>query len=337
MRFSIIVPVYNVAKYLQECVDSILKQSYQDYELILVDDGSTDDSASICDEYAARDSRVQVIHKENGGLVSARKAAAKYVRGDYILSVDGDDFIGEEYIREISDMIDQSNADMVAWGYTRTDCYGKPIFTELNQATCGMYEGYDLEILRKKYLYDPDTSEINTGSLIYNIWNKAVRKNIYAAAQEEVTEEITEGEDVAVNWLILKQVQSVYVSNLDRYYYRMNAGSIMATVNMQMIKRQKNLEDFLLYNVENERQKRQVQGFSFYRVVFILDRAVKSGFSNYLRIMKEGKREGIYDQCMRVEIKNISKGNALRRFLIKNRCWLLLFLYHKARSKANQQ
>ena len=93
MFFSVIVPVYNVEKYLNECVDSILSQTFTDFELILVDDGATDNSGAICDEYAQRDCRVRVIHKENGGQSTARNRGVDEARGQYIIFLDSDDLI----------------------------------------------------------------------------------------------------------------------------------------------------------------------------------------------------------------------------------------------------
>lgn len=92
-KISVIVPVYNTEKYLHRCVDSILAQTYTDFELLLIDDGSTDGSGAICDELAQKDSRVRVFHQENGGVTSARKLGVKKSRGDYIYFVDSDDSI----------------------------------------------------------------------------------------------------------------------------------------------------------------------------------------------------------------------------------------------------
>ena len=91
--FSIIVPIFNVSAYVRKCIESIVNQTYQNLDIILVDDGSTDDSGVICDEYAEKDSRIRVIHKTNGGLVSARKAGINIAKGEYSLYVDGDDWI----------------------------------------------------------------------------------------------------------------------------------------------------------------------------------------------------------------------------------------------------
>ena len=91
--FSIIVPVYNVEKYLTKCIDSILEQTFSDFEVILVDDGSTDNCGIICDQYVEKDDRIQVIHKKNEGLVCARKTGISKASGQYILNVDSDDYI----------------------------------------------------------------------------------------------------------------------------------------------------------------------------------------------------------------------------------------------------
>ena len=94
---SIIVPIYNIEAYLEECIKSIIKQTYKELEIILVDDGSTDGSSEICDEFASQDKRIKVIHKQNEGLVLARKNGLQYVKGDYVLFVDGDDWRWEDF------------------------------------------------------------------------------------------------------------------------------------------------------------------------------------------------------------------------------------------------
>lgn len=101
VKFSVIVPIYNVEKYLRKCIDSILKQTYRNFELILVDDGSPDECPNICDEYAKNDKRIKVIHKENEGLVAARNTGIKEAVGDYICYVDGDDWISEVLLETV--------------------------------------------------------------------------------------------------------------------------------------------------------------------------------------------------------------------------------------------
>lgn len=109
---SVIIPVYNVAAYLPRCMESVLNQTYANLEIILVDDGSTDESPRLCDEYAAKDARVTVIHKENGGQASARNAALDVARGEYLLFIDSDDYVSRDHIALLAADIDESGADM---------------------------------------------------------------------------------------------------------------------------------------------------------------------------------------------------------------------------------
>jgi hypothetical protein len=96
-KVSVIVPVYNVEKYLKQCLDSIVDQTLEDLEIVLVDDGSVDSSGTICDEYAKKDTRIRVIHKENGGLSDARNAGLKYVTSPYVGFIDSDDYIDLDF------------------------------------------------------------------------------------------------------------------------------------------------------------------------------------------------------------------------------------------------
>lgn len=123
---SIIVPVYNVEKYLDRCVKSILAQTFKDFELILVDDGSLDRSGEMCDEYARSDSRIKVIHKENGGLSSARNAGIDIASGEFLGFVDSDDYIANDMYEMLYDNLIRENADMSIC--CKYDCYNdKPL------------------------------------------------------------------------------------------------------------------------------------------------------------------------------------------------------------------
>ncbi|MBQ2724518.1 MAG: glycosyltransferase [Clostridia bacterium] len=110
---SVVVPVYNVEKYLGECIDSVLAQTYENWEMILVDDGSTDGSGAICDAYAAQDPRIQVLHRENGGLSEARNTGLAHSSGEYIYFLDSDDRIISEALAELVGRIEEENADIV--------------------------------------------------------------------------------------------------------------------------------------------------------------------------------------------------------------------------------
>lgn len=124
MKLSIIVPIYNVEAYLPRCIDSILAQTFLDYELILVDDGSPDNCGSICDEYAQCDNRIKVIHKKNGGLADARNAGLTMARGQYIGFVDGDDSIAPQMYERMLEVAQSQRAQMVSCGILKLDPSG---------------------------------------------------------------------------------------------------------------------------------------------------------------------------------------------------------------------
>ena len=128
---SIIVPVYKVEPWLRECMDSILGQTFRDFELILVDDGSPDGCGAICDECARLDTRVRVIHKENGGLSSARNAGLRIARGAYILFIDSDDFVEANMLQRLMQAADQHSADVVMFNF---DTYYPPEHTGWKRA-----------------------------------------------------------------------------------------------------------------------------------------------------------------------------------------------------------
>ena len=120
MFFSVILPIYNVEKYLNECVESILAQTFKDYEIILVDDGSKDGSGAICDAYAEQYDFIKVIHKENGGSSDARNKGIEAAKGEYIVYIDGDDYVIRfDFLESIYKKIDEENTDIVLYKFAK--------------------------------------------------------------------------------------------------------------------------------------------------------------------------------------------------------------------------
>ncbi len=119
MKFSIVIPCYKVEKYLHECVDSIINQSYKDFEIILVDDGSPDRCPQICDEYTKKDKRIKVVHQKNAGLACARNAGIKIAKGEYLICIDSDDYMLDEHVLQKLDTKTVSNPDVVLYGYKK--------------------------------------------------------------------------------------------------------------------------------------------------------------------------------------------------------------------------
>ena len=226
--FSIIVPIYNVERFLNQCIVSILMQEYKDFEVILVDDGSPDNCPHICDVYSEKDNRVKVIHKENGGLVSARKAGLEAACGKYILHVDGDDYIPNDLLLNLHKVIDGFNApDIISFNYTNVSFDGVEGAKVSSKAPTGYYCDKSLDSLFSKLLYDTEASKFNSGCLIYSIWSKAIKRNIVYEYQMNVDETITNGEDVAVVIPTILASSSLYVADFFGYYYRGNPTSMV--------------------------------------------------------------------------------------------------------------
>lgn len=208
---SIIVPVYNMERYLKECLDSIKAQNFKDWECILVDDGSMDSSPSICDDYAAQDSRFSVIHKENGGLSSARNAALKKATSDYIGFVDADDWIEPNMYELLFRLIKQSDADIAQTGYWN-EYRGRKSTKHITTST-RIIDG------------TVAMQEIGFDRLPNYVWNKLHHRRI-------ITCEFPEGrnfEDIFVYGHWLRNVRKMVVDPTPTYHYRMRRGSIVHT------------------------------------------------------------------------------------------------------------
>ena len=225
---SVIVPVYNVEKYLRKCVESILGQTYTDFELLLVDDGSPDGCPRVCDEYAERDSRVRVIHKPNGGLISARNEGIRAARGSYVCILDGDDWALEGMLQFIHDTVAQSPEppDMVL--FAAHNVYEDHMEETLNNVPEGYYGRKRLEKEIFPYLLTDTRSGLQAGVIQAHTWDKAFKRELIAEhyTREERIRVFT---DVPMTYECLLHCRSAYICNEPLYMYnKTNEGSIRA-------------------------------------------------------------------------------------------------------------
>ncbi|MBR5110739.1 MAG: glycosyltransferase [Clostridia bacterium] len=225
---SVIVPVYNVEKYLHRCVDSILKQTYPDFELILVDDGSPDQCPQICDEYARKDPRVKVIHKPNGGLVSARNAGILASRGDYICYVDSDDWADENMLQFVHDTLAKSPVPLDMVLFAAHDVFKDHMGETVNHVPEGYYDRERLEKEVFPRLIVDDRNGLYAGCIQAHTWDKACRRELQVKCYTR-DERIRVFTDVPMTYECLLNCQNIYVCNQHLYYYnRTNEGSIRA-------------------------------------------------------------------------------------------------------------
>ena len=208
-KVSIIVPVYGVEKYIKECIASLQKQTYENLEILLVDDGGKDRAPEICDWYGANDGKIRVIHKPNGGAASARNVGLDEATGDYICFVDGDDVVHPDYVRHLLAEVTGHDADIGVCGFfhlTRTgaDAVACP--------EMGMYNNQEYLL---RFLKDWSCSLL---------WNKIFRRDVIGDIRMAEGHKV---DDEFFTYLVVMNCRRVVVTDLPLYYYRIRGSSVM--------------------------------------------------------------------------------------------------------------
>ena len=208
---SVIIPVYNVEPYLRKCVDSILNQTYRNLEVILVDDGSPDGCPAICDEYAALDHRVRVIHKKNGGLSDARNAGIAVMNGEYLSFVDSDDLLPVNAIKTMMKLAVEENADLVIGGHNRFEDI--PVLNS------------DVEIFVKRWTPVEAMADMLRNGCAS--WARLYRRELHQSILFPVGEI---NEDEAIMLTLLEKCKTIAITNAVVYHYRYRPESITTDV-----------------------------------------------------------------------------------------------------------
>ncbi len=250
MLFSVVIPVYNTEEYLKECIDSVLAQSFADFEVILVDDGSLDKSPQICDEYAKSDNRVRVIHKQNGGSTSARKIGIKECVGDYVFTVDSDDYIGKDCLLNISRVVLKYNPDVIKLNFRRFS--NKSHIDYFNLYQDAFFEGDLMEKVKKTFIYDAEHGGINLGCCAFGTCLTVAKRELICSHQLPVPNDIKMGDDLAVVAPMLMNAASVYFLEGIYYFYRDTPGSIVNSFDPTSFKRLEVLVRYLLENIPKQ-------------------------------------------------------------------------------------
>lgn len=220
---SVIIPIYNVEDYLEQCINSVCTQSYENLQIIIVDDGSTDNSLSVCKKYQERDRRVEVLHKENGGQTSARKAGLRTAAGEYVSFVDGDDWIDRDTFEKIIPYLSEPvRADIVAYGCIEE--YPEYKNYRYNTVGEGLYTEKKLENLKRSILMDDNFFESN---MLPHLCDKVIKKELMTECLGRVPNEITFGEDAVSTFLCMIKAKSIYVWSMAPYHYRQREGSMV--------------------------------------------------------------------------------------------------------------
>lgn len=283
---SVIVPIYNGTEYLHKCVESILKQTYRDLEIILVDDGSAYLCGKACDEYADQDDRIRVIHKENGGSTSARKAGLEIANGEFVGFVDGDDWIELDYYEKMVLAQEKTGADIVLSGHFHD------IGADSRQVRDNFPVGvYTKEQLLPALLYAGRFFEYGVQP---HMVTKLFKKEIAVKMQMRVDNRIVIGEDAAVVYPSVLEAEKVYVSDVCAYHYIQHPNSITKS---REVKKGAEIYDLLFKCLE--------EAFKEKKVWEILESQLKQ-YKKYLLFMHQ---ISIFDEKVLVPYGGIQQGS----------------------------
>lgn len=310
---SVIIPVYNADAFLDRCLDSVLTQTYYELEIILIDDGSNDRSAEICDDYALKDERVHVIHKENSGVSSTRNVGIDNADGNYILFIDADDYIEKNMIAEMLSCAEKNSSDIVMCGYS-------------------IDKNSNAESAQMDYLMSyTDPKEIKAGLIsryytdnhngLYSLWNKLISASVFSSANIRFDDSLKRGEDAWFVFQCLKQCRRVDFVPVSFYHYCQNESSVMHAIYDDQYDKWVDMRCRLLK--EREILDIQIDYDSFYKeflyktIIYCRELSIKGNTGEIRRIINDEffLKAAKYSRCLPAKVKMV---------LLSCRCHLTL-------------
>lgn len=335
---SIIVPVYNVERYIYRNVDSIINQTYKNLEIILVDDGSSDKSGFICDEYASKDSRIKVIHKENEGLGFARNTGLDEAKGKYVTFIDGDDYIGTTHIEEMYLLIKKTKTDTCMAGHTRV--YSDRMESHKHVCAENVFRGnVKQEILPRMCganLKGTDYIEMSVCMVLLS--NEIIQKNHLRF----VSERQFVSEDLVFDFDYYPLSKGVCISNLTDYYYCDNEGSLTTKYRKDRFASQIELYNLLSGRAKSLGIEEQCIKRLQNTLLAIARYSVKLEYKFEKQNGKENVKKNVKAICNDETLKKIfkeyddrkiKKSSRIVNYLIKNNRYIELKLTMKLKNK----
>lgn len=318
--FSIIIPMYNVEKYAEDCLNSIISQVCDDYEAIVVDDGSTDCTPSIVDRFAQLyPDRIVVIHSVNQGLVAARQLGLSKARGDYVIPIDGDDWIDKTYLQQFQSVITNNPnccPDILGCGIRKVY---KDHTTDSKQLFIGLFHDQEWEEIKFDYLFSLNT----------NLCSKCIKRELYSRYQNPINPMIKMGEDGVVMYPLYAASNCVYFVNDCLYYYRQVTSSMSHSKVKYIPWEQMTWRTNYLFDCLGEIPSYKEMVVSY---------AVHAGFNSALSIFKKmGFNKGreylikclddsSYDKQITIESKYLTPSERIAKFILERRLLGVLWL-----------
>lgn len=348
IKLSIIIPAYNVAGYLEKCLDSILAQSFKEYEVIVIDDGSTDATPEICDNYANKDNRIRVIHKKNEGVSIARNTGIEMAKGEYILFYDGDDFIEPYTCEELYNIAKEKGVDTVIYGYHRFEnskvketCY--PIFSE------GIYEGDTIiNILLPRFIGiscdNVNNWIIGKENSLYvenpALWRTLVTRRTIVENNIRFNKNLKVGEDTIFTTEYLSYAQKCYVQHKCYYYLVTRETSTIYEYEKNPLAKLEGKIKLLEARIELTKKIFNNYGFNidtFWHgtvIMSVMEMAFLMAkkhpdygfFERYKLLMEYVKIPDVKDIIKEFHLKLVTKVKAIPFLLLKGKLYFILFL-----------
>lgn len=307
MKYSIIVPVYNVEAYLDKCLHSIYKQTYKNFEVIVVNDGTPDNSQKIIDKYVKKDKRFNGYIKENGGLSDARNYGIKYVTGDYILFIDSDDFIEKDLLANINNITTTNNYDLIRFSLSTTKTNGEKIKTyHLYNGINNLQENEKISELLKEEFVEP--------AWLYAYNATFFKKNKFKYPEKRIHE------DFGLTLQILSKARTIYFLDYPGYNYVQRENSIMNNNQYEKIK--KRVDDFLYHHLNNQKElgsKIKDKWLLSYSASCTISKGRElndKDLEEYISKLKENKViDDIYGNTIKRKIKKIYLKICLKKYI----------------------
>lgn len=325
MFFSVIVPVYKVEKYLQNCIESVLGQTFSDFELILVDDGSPDRCPEICDNYSRKDNRIKVVHKTNGGLASARREGIKVAEGRYVFNLDSDDLIEKDTLECAYNIIKETDCEIVSFSYKWVK-NGQTISITNDGLDEGLYNKEDI----KKHIFPRLLMDKNMNHISYYLSGKAVKRELLTPLQLNVSEKISLGEDLCCTVSCYLNTNSVYISKKNAYLYTVREDSISKEFNANQIY----LIEDVINEISTEKLKNaidyesQICRYSCFMCFTILAAAAEGGYFKSINAIKGNIKNSMHSKkILHAKFENISLKSKISIFLMKKNCYTIAFYF----------
>lgn len=272
-KISVIVPIYNTEKYLVKCIESICNQTFRDIQIILVDDGSTDSSGSICDTYADLDERIMVIHNCNQGVIQSRKVGLAVAKGEFIVFIDSDDYMDESAIQHMYESMQDSSSDIVVCGYIMDKDNSSQMIK--NNMKPGVYDKSILESMYSKLIFDDSYMQ---PSIIQSMCGKLFKKNLLLETSEGIDERITLGEDASFVFPYLLACETICILDQCYYHYQIRNGSMCSKKDLFVFERIEAFQRYLTNKLSGHPAEYMLELQVKKYIVHLLEMAIRNNY-----------------------------------------------------------